>query len=207
MIRVNLLKTRAPREATQQTGYTEASAGTPTDRKEQLQVLLKIAFLAASIAALMVHENLHIASLKSESDELQAKLVKLRADLAEKQKLTVGATNYEAEAKALQDKLAIMKNLAHLRLREVKALDYLQTILPQRAWFTDISFENEKLQLRGYSMADDDLNSLLKALETSVLFTNVVLLQAKETKVDAGTARSFEISASTDSKPQPEAKQ
>ena len=104
----------------------------------------------------------------------------------------------EKSAQVLEQKLTIMKKLSRVRLREVKALDYIQSILPEKVWFKDMRFDDNKLSLNGFAVGDDDLNELTRALENSVQFSNVIILQAKDEKLQNGTYKQFEISCTTE---------
>jgi Tfp pilus assembly protein PilN len=89
--------------------------------------------------------------------------------------------------------MKIMKALSRTRLRELKALDFLQTMIPERVWLNSLDYIDEKFRLKGLALTDDDLTDLIQALDKSSFFSEVVLLQAKETTSRDGTLKNFEL--------------
>lgn len=197
MIKVNLTKTRITN-----VGVGEASAiGTPGgggSGADRTDIFAKIFLVSFAVLSLLIYEHINIGNLEKELGVLRAESEKLNADLESKVQATVALKEFEDQAKEMEDKLNIMKKLSRLRLRTVKALDFLQSSLPDRVWFTSVRFADSHLTLTGYATTDEDLTTFTKALENSVLFTNVLLARAENSKFGSADYKTFEISCNSE---------
>ncbi|MBK8204680.1 MAG: PilN domain-containing protein [Bdellovibrionales bacterium] len=142
---------------------------------------------------LVFFESNNVDNLKKEEqifaiqlEELQAKVKKLKEEASK-------VSEFERQGKELEDKMKIMKALSRTRLRELKALDFLQTMIPERVWLNSLDYIDEKFRLKGLALTDDDLTDLIQALDKSSFFSEVVLLQAKETTSRDGSLKNFEL--------------
>lgn len=162
------------------------------------QAFVKIILMFLFVVLLMVYENHNVNQYQEQLLVQSSKIAELEADLDSKKRQTAGMSEIERNAQVLEQKLSIMKKLSRGRLREVKVLDYIQGVLPEKTWFRDIKFEDASLVLQGYAVSDEDLNELTRALENSVQFSNVIILQAKEAKIQNSTYKQFEISCNTE---------
>jgi type IV pilus assembly protein PilN len=190
MIKVNLTKTRV----TGNGEFNEAMVSpSETIGVGPLTILFKILLMLFATVGLMTYERININSLQSQLSTLNLQSVQLNQEYAKLQQQTAPMKEFEGKAKELEDKLKIMKKLSRLRLRAVKALDFIQTSLPERMWFTSIDMKEEKVILKGYSATDEDISKFLKTIEGSVLFTNVLLVRAEVSRLPNGEGKQFEI--------------
>lgn len=194
MIRINLARKKATVSAGTESQF-ELYDGSASQQK---QAFIKIILMVLFVGLLMFYENHNVNKYQGELLVQSSKIAELEADLESKKRVTAGMSEVERNAQVLEQKLTIMKKLSRVRLREVKALDYIQGVLPEKVWFKDIKFEESSLILQGYAVSDDDLSELTRALENSVQFSNVIILQSKEAKVQNSTYRQFEISCNTE---------
>lgn len=200
MIRINLMRNRAQGGATQATsfGYTEASSA---DSSEQKLALKNLLFLFVGIGLLLFYEKYNRFNLNDrdlllvkEYSHLEQQLNKEKTDLDR-------FKSSESEAKILEDKLTIIRKLSKIRLREVKALDYIQEIIPDKVWLKQIIFDQETVRISGFSILDEDLSGFVQTLDRSSFFQNVVLSQAIEVATKSGTYKQFDVAAKLESVP------
>jgi hypothetical protein len=93
-----------------------------------------------------------------------------------------------AKANKLKEKMTkeikIIRELARNRLREVKALDQLQTILPDKTWISAIKIEGGKITMDGYALNESAITELpVVRLGAHALRRGPALLQALPTPV------------------------
>ena len=199
MIKINLARRKAGGGGTNTNIGTDAQLEIhDTAASAQKEALIKIVFMVLFVIILMFYENHNVNEFQGELMKQTAKLSELQADLDSKKQQTAGMAEVEKNAQVLEQKLGIMKKLSRVRLREVKALDYIQSVLPEKVWFKQMKFDDTKVTLNGYAVSDDDLNELTRALENSVQFSNVIILQAKDEKLQNGSYKQFEISCTTE---------
>ena len=201
MIRVNLLKSKV---ANQKENFEEANLGSMAfggtgggggGNVDQTAAAINIVIMIIFIVPIYLYSQTLVNAAKESYDrtviEAQDVATRLSQKTAEKARLG----NIETELKELQGKLDLLKKLTRIRVRELKALDYLQTMIPDRVWLRAIDYKDEKIKFEGFAVADDDLTEFLRRLEDRNFFTNVILTQATEAKTPEGTVRSFEINA------------
>ncbi len=189
MIKVNLAKTKLTSTGIDDVG--EFVQKKP--RIDYANLLVKSAFIFGLTIGLAVYEHIHIASLEKESTDLAKRSGDLLQELQKKQATTAPLKDFELKAKELEDKLTVLKKLSRLRLRAVKDLDFLQTSLPDRVWFSSVKFNDNLIHLVGYAASDDDLNLLTKSLENSILFSNILVERLEVAKVGGTEYKNFEM--------------
>src|SRR4051812_45422458 len=126
MIRVNLLKS-AGATGSVASGISLSDGGGVMTPEIQKEAVKKIGVILAGVAALYIY-NMFVVQAQ------QDRLAKINAEVAaiEAKKTALGPTTplvekYNAEKKTLESQLEVLRVLARNRLREVKALDALQS--------------------------------------------------------------------------------
>jgi Tfp pilus assembly protein PilN len=197
MIKVNLMKSRAHAGVGEETFSIGAqpSSGSSLSKSEQIGVVKK--FFVVSLATLMLiayewyNVDLQAQMARSVNNELKNAERLLQSKKDELKQFA----DVQEDSKILEDKISILKALSKVRLREVKSLDFLQAITPEAVWFKSVVYKDKVFVLEGYAVTDDALSALIKELESSIYFTDVILMKASEEKQDTGTVKSFQVRA------------
>ncbi|MCC7406202.1 MAG: PilN domain-containing protein [Bdellovibrionales bacterium] len=192
MIKINLLKNRSMQGGGDTTYAVSIDRG---GNEVQKEAVIKILLMGIFAVVLVFVENHNVDSLKEEQQRYMIQLNELQSQVDKLKGETTKVAELEKQSKELEDKMKIMKQLSKTRLRELKALDYLQSVMPERVWLSALIYNEEKFNLRGYALTDDDLTDLIQSLDKSTFFTDVILLQAKEQNTPEGTLKNFEITA------------
>jgi len=203
MIKVNLLKNRAEGTSNKAAGATSTEfnyessydIGTSEGTSSTKQIINKVLVIVLAVAGLMVYESYNIDSLTGQLRGLQAQNTKLTNELNEKKPIAEKAKALQKEIQELEVRIKAIKDLSKIRLREIRSVDYIQNVIPERVWLTEMSFKEESLRILGGALADDQLNRFLESLESKSYFKNVILLKSIEEKSKEGTIKRFEISA------------
>lgn len=197
MIKVNLLRSRAESvgEETFAISSSQGGAASSLSKSEQIEVLKKLAVASLATVCLFVYEwyNVDIQSQKARKAQAEVRDVERRLK-AVKDELD-NYKDVQQESKILEDKISILKALSKVRLREVKSLDFLQSITPEAVWYQKVEYKDKVFKLDGFAITDDALSQLIKELESSIYFTDVILMKASEAKQDSGTVKAFQIQA------------
>lgn len=191
MIKINLLKNRSIASGGDTTYAITVDQGGGSEA--QKEALIKIMLMAVFSVILVFIENSNISDLKKEQFVYTSQLQEIQGKIAKLKEEAGKLAEFEKESKELEDKMKIMKALSKTRLKELKALDFLQTIMPERVWLSSLDYSNEKFSLKGFALTDDDLTDLIQSLDKSSFFTDVVLLQAREQTSKDGTLKVFEM--------------
>jgi Tfp pilus assembly protein PilN len=135
------------------------------------QAAIKVVVILLFPVLLFVWEKLRINSLQADKAQVQQ-----RVDAVEAEKASFGSAAPRVEkANRLKTKIEkeikVIRELAKNRLREVKALDQLQSVLPSGTWLESVSMENSKISLDGFALNEGSLTELLQALSGNVYFS------------------------------------
>lgn len=194
MIKVNLLNNRVSASAVDADFTLPLDDGGGESSVNEKEAAVNFILILLFAALLFTYEFFNVGGLKEKQSQAQVRLNQVRHQLAQKEKEIQSLSVYEERAKELENKLSMIKNLSKVRLKAVKALDFLQNLMPEKAWFQAIEYERNRFLLKGFAVSDDDLTEIVQKLERSQYFVDVVLLQAKESKTKNGNLRDFEIS-------------
>jgi Tfp pilus assembly protein PilN len=200
MIKVNLLRNNSA--ASSKTTATEINYDTAFDTKADGGVasspagmLLKFLLMFMGAAGLMMYESYNIGELRTALQQAQAASTALSQELTEKKPMVAKARELQKQIQDLESRIQAIKDLSKVRLREIKAIDYLQNIIPEKVWFSLLEFDKGAVKVEGGTTSDDELNLFLEEMERKSIFSNVILLRAVEQKVKEGTIKVFNISA------------
>lgn len=173
MIRINLLRSMGVSGVGTNIGTSASSGGEIISVDVRRQAAIKVAIVLLFPTLLFIWEKLRLNSLQSDQVQIQQKVTAVEAERA-----SFGSTAPRvAKANKLKEKMTkeikIIRELARNRLREVKALDQLQTILPDKTWISAIKVEGGKITLDGYALNESAITELMTALNTNAFFSSV----------------------------------
>lgn len=197
MIRVNLLKTRVP------SSENTVGQGTMVDNPFLEDggggglgnPVINFLIIVLLPGALVVYEFMNLSELEDKYLGVQTQVQQVQGQINSKRAAADKAKARQQEIQVLEKKIEILKSLTKSRMLELKALDFLQSVIPERVWLSNIDYANRKFVFKGFAVADEDLTDFMRRLESRSYYTNVILVQATEAKSDQGTVRSFEISS------------
>lgn len=139
-----------------------------------------------------------------ETQNIDAKYVGLNAKTAELNTLTAynsKQANSVAEIKKFKEdealieaRIAAVEKISKDRNREIRVLDLLQTVIPEKAWLTRIQVFPDRVNIQGLALGDSEVSSFLDALTKSVFLIDVNLVSSSEVIKEGIPLRSFEIS-------------
>jgi Tfp pilus assembly protein PilN len=202
MIKVNLNKTRADLtqatrveyQTTVDNSFSVDSDGSPN--AVGAGALLKFLVMGIGIVGLYGFESMNISNLNEQTATFRAQLSTLDQQIQTNEPLAAQAETRQKEILAIESRIEAIKVLAKERLREIKVIDYIQNVLPERIWLRNFEFKESTLRLEGGAIGDDDLKQFIENLEGKLYFKNVVLLQSIENKSATGTVKNFVLTSS-----------
>ncbi len=187
MIRVNLL-----RNAIDQ-GVPDFNFKTDIVPDVKKELYGRVLLLALPIIAVFGFRQYNAFMARSEISKLEVKAKELSAKLKELEPAVKEVEKFKEEKRKLDSQLDIIKQLSKERLKNVKSLDALQNLIPQKAWLTAIRVKENKAELDGFAVDDIVVSEFMQALENSIYYANVSLVTSEEFKKEAGTIKKFVI--------------
>lgn len=204
-MKINLLRdknndgtnaTSATSEVRYETAFNIKSGQGGGGVKLDKDMLVKLIVMALGVALLMLYENYNIGELQGRLNEVTNQNAAVVAELERGRPIAEKAKKLQKEIQELEQRIDLVKKLSRTRLREIKTVDYLQNIIPERVWFTSLNFTSGNLKIEGGAMSDDQLNKLIENMENSPLFKNVILMRAVEQKNSReGTVKMFLVTS------------
>jgi Tfp pilus assembly protein PilN len=197
MIKINLLKNRGT-NATRNTGSdlnyeTAFNTDVGSSSSGSKDLLVKILLMFLGVGALVAYESYNIGLLKSRLNEVTTRKNALMQEVQEKSPIAEKARAMQGEILDLESRIKTIKDLSRIRLREIKTVDYIQNVIPERVWLTGVVFAGDKLTLEGSAISDEQLNHFTESLEKKSSFKDVIVLKSVEQKAKDGTIKIFTI--------------
>lgn len=175
------------------TDMSEDVGGEQLTSAESKDIAKKVLVMSIATVSMILYESYNVDQLKTQANGLAQAVNREKNVITKLKKEMAEYADVEKDAKVLEDKINILKTLSKIRLREVKALDFIQTITPETVWFSSIKYSEGQFEFQGYAVTDDDLSQFMRELENSPYFVDVILMRAKEEQTKQGTVKAFEI--------------
>lgn len=144
--------------------------------------------------ALYVFEMQNIPSRQADLSNKKASLQQL-VDYNSKQKDVVAEIKKFKEDEALiESRILALEKISKDRSREVRVMDLMQTVIPEKAWLTRLEMNGVKINIQGLALSDFEITSFLDSLSKSVFLTDVNLVSSNEVSQEGSVLKKFEIS-------------
>jgi type IV pilus assembly protein PilN len=175
MIRINLLPFRLARKR--------------ENIRQQISVFfLSILLVAAGLTWYTMGLEQTIEEKRRETDRINAEITiyKEKADRV---------SQIQKQLKILEDKLSIVESLKQKRDEQLVLLEEIQTrIIQDRMWIESIDADEASVTVTGVAFDNPTIADFMNRLETSVLFREIDLKQARIKKFDENTSlKAFEL--------------
>lgn len=191
MIKINLLQNRFIASETEiGTLATTVNRGNQSDGAG---LLTNFALLLGGVILLYIYQTYNLSSLDEILRNKNRVLAETRHKVEGFKKESAEAKKDQQKIQVIERKMEIIKELSRSRLIELKALDYLQTIIPDRVWFTKINYSDKDFSFEGFSLSDEDFNTFMARLERGGVFLNVVPIRFTEESSSQGKGKAFTV--------------
>ncbi len=196
MLKVNLLKNKGGSGQQEPTfAGNETIQFSVEDSSGNSDVVAKIIAMLVWVVLLYGYEWYNVSQLTARANAAKAQLNKVNNDIQNLKPQIDAAKAITREYEAFKKKIELVKVIGQNRLREIRALDHLQNVIPEKSWFTLVKFENDQFQLEGVAANDQTLDTLLASVRRHSGFKDVLLSKAVESKNDQGTLKVFVINS------------
>lgn len=190
MIRINLAQSAAAAPVAD-SGIVGDIIYTPAELRKQ--GLLRLLLICVFPFGLWMYQESTVPDLIKERDAETQKLQQLRSYNAQMEKSVQEIKKFKDDEAQLQARIGYMEKLAKDRFREIKVLDLIQQVIPEKVWLTRVESGDGRITVQGQAMTDFEISSFMESLAKSVYFLDVNLLSSSETLVDGINIKKFEI--------------
>jgi type IV pilus assembly protein PilN len=189
MIKINLLRNLGSGAVV----GTSVQTDMPLSQEAQKQFAYRFGVICLAVGALILYEKIQLSVQQGEIDAVTTKINSVRAEKEKYGDAAPIVQKYNEQKVKLDAQIKILEGLTENRLREVKLLDTIQSVLPQKAWLDELSMDQGKVMMKGFVPDDQGVSSLYSALETNVLFSNVKVKSEAMDLPSIGSAHKFEF--------------
>ncbi len=102
-------------------------------------------------------------------------------------------TAFKKEKERVQVQIDTIKSLSKERLKNVKALETIQNLIPEKAWLTLLKIDENRAVFEGNAVDDKIVADFMAALEDNIYFANVRLIKSADQQSKDGTVKGFVI--------------
>jgi Tfp pilus assembly protein PilN len=192
MIRINLLRSMGVSGVGTNIGTAASAGGGIISVDVRRHAAIKVAIVLLFPTLLFIWEKIRLNALQSDQVQIQQKVTAVETERASFGSTAPRVAKANKLKEKMQKEIKIIRELARNRLREVKALDQLQTILPDKTWISAIKLEGSKITLDGYALNESAITELMSALNTNAFFSAVQPKgQVQETNKTLGQVTKF----------------
>ncbi len=199
MIKINLAPALAQGSSSNSSASVFGSSSSMSDvfvgpeetRKEALKRLL---ILLLGPLALFAYENQNVPAKHAELAAKRQVLVELQTYNAKQAASVAEIKKFKEDEATIEKRISALEKISKDRQREIRVMDLLQVIIPEKAWLSRVQVSPERVNVQGYALSDLDVSTFLEGLTRSAFLMDVNLVSSSEVSQDGIMLKKFEIS-------------
>ncbi len=196
MIKTNLLTNHVSTESLEVGHGVSLSDNSSNGFSDESETIVKVVLILLVSGCLYGYQVYNIGNLDDVIRQKNAKISRGAADITKLRVEAGKSSELQNEIKKLNEKLNLLDSLSKKRLKELKALDFLQDNIPDGVWLNKITYDGTSVVLKGGAINDKELDVFVKNLDKSQYFKTVILLKAEKVSGQGkGTVNAFEVSS------------
>jgi Tfp pilus assembly protein PilN len=195
MIKINLLKNLGMHQGGALAGGAGAAESVESAISPDVQrlAIVKVIVLLLFPIALFGFEKINLMNLEAEVKKLKEETATVTAQKDAFGSVAPRVAKFDLQKKEIEKQLEAVRELTKNRLREVKTLDILQSLVPDQTWLNSVEINSSIVKIEGYAANDDAISKLMKALESSVLFSQIVPKSTTRVDLPTGSVKKFQL--------------
>lgn len=193
MIRINLGDQKARGSAI--AGPLDAGVGDMglTESELQKQGILRLILLLMNPVAMFVFQQVTIPELQAQVIEKENRLNEVTEYNSRAENSVNEIKKFKEDEAKIQARIKYLEMISRGRQTEIRVLDLIQQIIPEKVWLVRLEFRDGRIVLTGYSMSDFEISGFMEAMAKSVFFSDVKLESSVEQAVEGINLKRFEI--------------
>lgn len=194
MIKINLASSGVGTTASINASLGISSDGYLSPDEVRKEALKRLVVMLIPAVALYAYQEQNVPTKLAELNAKQQMLNELTTYNAKQAASVAEIKKFKEDEALIEARIAALDKISKDRHREIRVLDLLQQVIPEKAWLTQIKITPEKVSVQGLAISDFEVSSFLEALTKSVFLMDVNLVNSNETTVDGVSLKKFEIS-------------
>lgn len=194
MIKINLASSSVGSSAAISSSLGISSDGFISPDEARKEALKRLVIMLIPALALYAYQEQNVPQKQSELNAKTQMMNELTAYNAKQSASVAEIKKFKEDEALIEARIAALDKISKDRYREIRVLDLLQQVIPEKAWITQIKITPEKVTVQGLALSDFEVSSFLEALTKSVFLMDVNLVNSSESLVDGVSLKKFEIS-------------
>lgn len=206
MIRINLVNA-----SNQGAGGIVFEGGSPgnvdiefIDTAVQKQGALRLAMIFAGPLALWAYQQMTIPELERQRNQVSSTISELKDFNTRAERSVLEIRKFKEDEQRIQARISHLDKISKNRTRDIKILELIQQVIPEKAWLTNLEMKSGLLTISGLAMSDFEVSSFMEAMAKSIYFLDVNLVSSTEVTFDGLNLKSFEIKCTIERSPENE---
>ncbi|MNJ92476.1 Fimbrial assembly protein (PilN) [compost metagenome] len=171
-----------------------SSDGMMLDQEVRKEGLKRALILLLAPLALYAYEQQNIPQKISLLNSKSAMLAETQAYNEKAAASVAEIKRFKEEELKIETRIAALSKIAKDRQREVRVLELLQNVLPEKAWLTRLDIKPDRVTIEGLALSDFEVSTFMESLTKSVYLMDVNLVSSKEEILEGMSLKRFEIS-------------
>lgn len=160
-------------------------------RKEALKRLL---IILIGPLGLFIYENQNVPAKVADLNAKNQVLAELQNYNSRQAASVAEIKKFKEDEALIEARISALEKISKDRQREIRVLDLLQTVIPEKSWLTRVQINPDKVNVQGLALSDFEVSQFLEALTKSVFLMDVNLVSSSEITQDGTVLKKFEIS-------------
>jgi type IV pilus assembly protein PilN len=157
------------------------------------EALKKILIILLPAVGLFAYEQQNIPGKTARLNQMNVALVEAQTFNSKAAASVAEIKKFKEDEAIIESRIAALQKISKDRHREIRVLDLLQSVIPEKAWLTKINILPEKVTIAGMAMSDYEVSSFMESLTKSAFLMDVNLVNSTEVLQDGVTLKKFEI--------------
>lgn len=195
MIRVNLANRiqTAPPQSGGAISFDGGDLGDLNDGEVKKQGIIRLLMIFIGPIALFYYQQSSLPALLQEQNGRQAQLTELQEFNTKAARSVEEIKKFKEDEQRIQARISFLDGISKNRTRDIKVLELIQQIIPEKAWLTKLEMRSGTLRIQGLALSDFEVSSFMEGLSKSIFFLDVNLISSAEVAFDGMSLKDFEI--------------
>lgn len=194
MIKINLASSGAGSAASVSASLGISADGFISPDEARKEAIKRLVIMLIPALALYAYQEQNVPQKHHELNAKTQMLNELTAYNAKQSASVAEIKKFKEDEALIEARIAALDKISKDRHREIRVLDLMQQVIPEKAWITQIKITPEKVTVQGLAVSDFEVSAFLEALTKSVFLMDVNLVNSSESLVDGVSLKKFEIS-------------
>ena len=147
---------------------------------EIFSLIVRLFLCCLGVLILKQVETRNLNLLQTQKISAEQEYSQLEKQMQEIQNKVKGFEYLQDISQEFNNKLVIMEEVANKKLKVIKGLDQIQTVILKDIWLEKIDFRQNKFTLEGFAKNNSQVQDFIERLEKTELFVNVHLDRVSE---------------------------